>query len=188
MNGDSRKSEIAAAQNYFAISTHANEIHQLREAQEKRLEKRLQVSESFKQLSGAAQASGVQTQSFGIFIDAGYLGLHRHTVEELKEKKGIPRKADYLDNIGAEELSAIDFKNTQTTGKLTREGISGEDEAISTHRFVGDQVRKAIEAIHGPIPEDLPSAASIRALVEERRRKGKQQEQRQLSNEQETLF
>jgi hypothetical protein len=35
---------------------------------------------------------------------------------------------------------------------------------------VGDQVRKAIEAINGPMPEDLPSAPSIRKLVEERRR------------------
>ena len=130
----------------------------------------------------------MQSESFGIFIDAGYLGLHRHTVEELKERKGIAKKADYLDNIGAEELSAIDFKNTQTTGKLSREGITGEDEAIHTHYFVGDQVRKAIEAIQGPMPEDLPSAPSIRALVEERRRQGKRLEKKQLFNEQEKLF
>ena len=188
MNGNPRKVEIAAAQNYFAVSTRTNEIHQLRKAQEKRIETRLQVSESFKQLSEVAQISGVQSESFGIFIDAGYLGLHRHTVEELKERKGIAKQADYLDNIGAEELSAIDFKNTQTTGKLSREGITGEDEAVHTHYFVGDQVRKAIEAIQGPMPEDLPSAPSIRALVEERRRKAKRLKEKQLPDEQEKLF
>ncbi|GAC1559389.1 MAG: hypothetical protein NVS2B2_19570 [Ktedonobacteraceae bacterium] len=80
---ESSQAGVAAAQNYFAVSTRANEIHQLREAQEKRLEKQLQVSESFKQLSGAAHASAVQSESFGIFIDAGYLDLHRHTGEEL---------------------------------------------------------------------------------------------------------
>ena len=187
-NGDPRKVEIAAAQNYFAISTRTNEIHQLRKEQEKRLETRLQVSESFKQLTAAAQASGVQSKSFGIFIDAGYLGLHRHTKEELKARKDIAKEDDYLDSIGAEELSAIDFKNTQTTGKLSREGIIGEDEAIHTHYFVGDQVRKAIEAIHGPMPEDLPSAPSIRALVEERRRQGKRLQKKQMLDEQEKLF
>jgi hypothetical protein len=103
--------------------------------------------------------------------DAGYLGLHRHTVEELKQRKGVPEGEDYLDNITREELSAIDFKNTQTEGKLLAENIQGNEEAAQTHYFVGDQVRKAIEAIHRPFPEDLPSAPSIRKMVEERRRK-----------------
>ena len=44
-NGDPRKPEIAAAQLYFAISTRAHEIHQLRKEQEERLAMRLKVSE-----------------------------------------------------------------------------------------------------------------------------------------------
>lgn len=180
-NGDPRKYEIAAAQAYFAISTHAHEIHQLRKAQEERLETRLKVSESFKQLAETAQDAGVLSENHGIFVDAGYMGLHRHTRDELKVIKDIPENEEYLDNIGRPELSAIDFKNVQTDEKLKRDHVTDEDKAIDTHYYVGDQVRKAIEAINAPMPETLPSAPSIRKLVEERRRASKK---RQLKAEQ----
>ena len=187
-NGDPRKEEIAAAQVYFAVSTRAHEIHQLREEQEKRLAMRLKVSESYKLLGQAAQRAGVQSETFGIFVDAGYLGLHRHTLLDLKEKKGIPDNEDYLDNISRAELSAIDFKNNLTEGRLTTEKITCLDEASQAHYFVGDQVRKAIEAVGQPYPEDLPPAASIRKMVEERRRASKKRRLKAKEQEQSGLF
>ncbi len=172
-NGDPRKPEVAAAQAYFAASTRAHEIHQLRAEQEARLEKRLQVSESFKALDRTAQNAGVQSEHFGIFIDAGYLGLHRHTVEELKAKKGIPKGEDYLDNITRKELSAIDFKNELTKGKLEDDNIKEENKAIEAHYYMGDVVREAIKKALQPLPETLPTEYSIRKLVEERQHKKK---------------
>lgn len=71
------------------------------------------------------------------------------------------------------ELSTIDFISIQTEEKLLRDNIFGNEEAAQTHYFVGDQVCKAIEAMHAPLPEDLPSAPSIRKMVEERQRRTK---------------
>ncbi len=170
-NGDPEKPQIKLAQNYFSFTAEIYDMNRLRKEQEERLTTRLKVSESYKALGEAASVSGVNSAFFGIFIDAGYLGLHQHTVEELKQLKGVPEGEDYLDNITRAELSAIDFKNTHTEEKLLAENIQGNEEAAQTHYFVGDQVRKAIEAIHRPFPEDLPSAPSIRKMVEERRRK-----------------
>ncbi len=188
-NGDPRKAEVAAAQVYFAVSTRAHEMRQIREDQEKRLAIRLKVSESYKQLGEAAQNAGVQSETFGIFIDAGYIGLHRHTLQELKERKGIPGNEDYLDRIGREELSAIDFKNVLTERKLRDDQVTGLDEASNTHYFVGDQIRQTIERIRQPMPEDMPTGPSIRKLVEERRRAAKKRKLKaQEQGEQTSLF
>ena len=177
------------AQVYFAVTTRAHEIHQLRMEQEQRLETRPKVSESFKLLAETAQGSGVLSENFGIFVDAGYLGLHHHTVEELKTLKSIPEREDYLDNIGRAELSAIDFKNVQTDEKLRRDQVTNEDVAIDTHYYVGDQVRKTLETLQAPMPETLPPAPSIRKMVEERRRASKKRRLKAAQqDEQSTLF
>lgn len=187
-NGDPRKSEIAAAQVYFAVSTRLHEMHQLREEQEKRLEVRLRVSESYKALGKVARDAGVHSESFGIFIDSGYLGLHRHTLQELKERKGVPEHEEYLDVIGREELSAIDFKNALTERKLKDDQVTGLDEASNTHYFVGDQIRQTIKRIKQPMPEDMLTGPSIRKMVEERRRKAKKRLKSENEDNQDTLF
>lgn len=190
MNGDPRKHEVAAAQNYFAVSTEELEMHHLRKQQEERLELRLRVAGENAKLFEAAHNAGVMSQNFGIFNDAGYIGLYKLTSAQIAEKKGIPASGEILDYMDREELSANSFRITQTEGKLVRDQISGEDLAIQTHHDVGREVRKAIEAIHAPMPEDLPRAASIRAMVEAERRKTRKRlkKAREKKPDQDTLL
>jgi DNA-damage-inducible protein D len=172
-NGDPRKSEIAAAMNYFAFTAEIFDIAQARLMEQQRLQLRLKVAEGNAELSSTALNSGVQQKNMGIFHDAGYVGMYRMTEDQLAAFWNIGPNERILDVMGPEALAANLFRITQTDAKLKRDQVRNEDIAIATHHDVGTEVRRAIENIHQKKPEDLPRAANIRKLVEEERRKAK---------------
>lgn len=174
-NGDPRKPEIAAAQVYFATATRENEVTKAIAEQEKRLELRERLSENDKLLAQAAYRAGVLSRNFGQFVEAGYEGLYGGLNRaELKERRGLPNRADVLDYMEAAELAANDFRVTQTTIKLTQQKVVGQSKAIETHREVGQKVRQSIADISGIMPEDLPTPKeSIKQLRRGNNRKAK---------------
>jgi DNA-damage-inducible protein D len=66
--------------------------------------------------------------------------------------------------MGSTELAANLFRATQIEDKLRRENIKGKNEANQTHFEVGKKVRQTIAEIGGTMPEELPSAESIKKL------------------------
>ena len=166
-NGDSRKSEIANAQKYFAIQTRRQELSDDMAADLERLEMRKQTSEEFKALSGAARDAGVQNKMFGVFHDAGYKGPYAGRGRDaIKSRKGIPEKEQLLDRMDTTKLAANQFRMTQTREKLDRQAAPNQVRAIQTHQEVGAEVRRAIERIGGTMPEDIPPAEHIKDVKE----------------------
>lgn len=187
-NGDPEKPEIAAAQNYFAFTAEVYDMQQVRLEQEQRLALRLKVADENVHLSSTAMQSGVTSENMGLFHDAGYQGMYTMTSGELAVFWNLPPGVEMLDVMGSEGLAANLFRITQTDAKLKRDQVTEEDTAILTHHDVGQEVRRAIENIHQRKPEDLPRAASIRKLVEEKRRQTRRKLKNPPPDEQSPLF
>lgn len=188
-NGDSKKTQIALAMNYFAFAAEVlDDLTRLRLEQEKRLQLRMKVAHENASLSETALQSGVKSENMALFHDAGYHGMYTMTSGQLAAFWNVPRGVEILDIMGPEALAANLFRITATDAKLKRDQVTHESIAIATHHDVGVSVRKAIEEIHQQKPEDLPRAENIRKLVEAERRKEKKRIRNKLPDQQDTLF
>ena len=169
-NADPSKTIVAQGQTYFAIQTRIAEVQQMKEYQElsseeeKRLFLRNELQKHNSQLASAAKDAGViDSKDYAIFQNYGYKGLYGGmSAKDIHAKKGLKKSQKILDHMGSTELAANLFRATQTEEKLRRENIKGKQEANMTHYEVGAKVRQTIKELGGTMPEDLPTAESIR--------------------------
>jgi DNA-damage-inducible protein D len=144
-------------------------------------ERRLLLREEMKlhnvKLAGAAKDAGVvEPMDYAIFQNHGYMGLYGGLdMRAIHRRKGLKKSEQILDHMGSTELAANLFRATQTEEKLRREQIRGKARANQTHREVGAKVRQTIKELGGTMPEDLPTAESIKKLEAQERKKLKKQ-------------
>ena len=171
-NADPNKKIVAQAQTYFAIQTRIAELQKTKEynqlltEEEKRLFLRNEVTKHNLLLADAAKNAGViKPYDYAVFQNYGYKGLYGGLgAKEIHDRKGLKKNQKILDHMGSTELAANLFRTTQTEEKMRRENIKGIAKANQTHYDVGKKVRQTIEDLGGTMPEDLPTAESIKSL------------------------
>ena len=171
-NADPNKKIVAQAQTYFAIQTRIAELQKTKEynqlltEEEKRLFLRNEVTKHNLLLADAAKNAGViKPYDYAVFQNYGYKGLYGGLgAKEIHDRKGLKKNQKILDHMGSTELAANLFRTTQTEEKMRRENIKGIAKANQTHYDVGKKVRQTIEDLGGTMPEDLPTADSIKSI------------------------
>jgi DNA-damage-inducible protein D len=162
-NGDSRKQEIAFAQNYFAVQTRRAELVEQRLLEFERLKAREKLSQTEKQLSGILYERGVDNQGFAIIRSKGDQALFRLNTQMLKRKMGVPDTRPIADFLPTISIKAKDLAAEMTGLNVQSKDLKGqskiEKEHIDNNLAVRDMLTK-----RGIVPENLPTAEDVKKL------------------------
>jgi DNA-damage-inducible protein D len=162
-NGDSRKEEIAFAQNYFAVQTRRAEIIEQRILDYERVKARTKLAETEKVLSGILYERGVDSNGFAIIRSKGDQALFNLSTSMLKRKLGVPANRPVADFLHTVNLQAKDLSAGMTAVNVQTKDLKGIAPIETEHVDNNAAVRKMLLE-RGIVPEQLPPAEDIKKV------------------------
>lgn len=162
-NGDSRKEEIAFAQNYFAVQTRRAELVEQRLLEFERVKAREKLSQTEKQLSGILYERGVDNQGFAIIRSKGDQALFRLNTQMLKRKMGVPDSRPVADFLPTISIKAKDLAAEMTGLNVQSKDLKGQSKIEKEHIDNNLAVRNMLTQ-RGIVPENLPPAEDVKKL------------------------
>lgn len=162
-NGDSRKEEIAFAQNYFAVQTRRAEIVEQRILEFERVKAREKLSQTEKQLSGILYERGVDGQGFATIRSKGDQALFRLSTQTLKRKMGVPDSRPLADFLPTISIKAKDLAAEMTGLNVQNKDLKGQPKIEKEHVDNNLAVRNMLTQ-RGIVPENLPAAEDVKKL------------------------
>ncbi|HNY07087.1 MAG TPA: DNA damage-inducible protein D [Bacteroidales bacterium] len=162
-NGDSRKAEIAFAQNYFAIQTRRAELVEKRLLEFERVKAREKLSHTENQLSGALYERGIDNQGFAIIRSKGDQALFRLNTHQLKRKLGVPENRPLADFLPTISIKAKDLAAEMTSLNVQNKDLKGQIPIEKEHVDNNEAVRNMLLK-RGIQPENLPPAEDVKKI------------------------
>ncbi len=162
-NGDSKKGQIAFAQNYFAVQTRRAELITQRLLEAERVKARAKLAETESKLSGVLYERGVDNMGFSVIRSKGDQALFRLSTSQLKRKMGVPDNRPLADFLPTVSIKAKDFAAAMTTENVQLKNLHGAPEIEKEHIDNNLGVRK-IMIERGLVPENLPPAEDVKKV------------------------